>query len=176
MSYEVEGVGGRGRRRTTWNQVVERDTRVWNEEGGCAIAVGNRWKTPAYAGKIKMCVYWFVRFVLSKAKFPNFAAVLLIFSLQQHSIYTVIYIYIYTHAYLNLLSLARAATDVTPPNECPIMDTSSRFNLSCSQFKRKLIYNNYNPHSAFAIQMTQLADWSLVNVNLMRESLMNNTV
>ena len=33
MSYEV---GMRGRLRTTWGQVVDRDMSVWIEKGGCA--------------------------------------------------------------------------------------------------------------------------------------------
>ena len=39
MSYEVEGVRGRGRPRTTWSHVVERGhERAWFQKGGCAGA------------------------------------------------------------------------------------------------------------------------------------------
>ena len=38
MSYEVEGVRGRARLKTTWRHVVEGHERAWFEKRGCAGA------------------------------------------------------------------------------------------------------------------------------------------
>ena len=55
MSYEVDGVRGRGRPRMTWS--VEGHERTWFEKGGCAgareveeTAVGSHLPTPCVSG------------------------------------------------------------------------------------------------------------------------------